>query len=100
MLEEQDLPTEFRNQIAEIRAGSLEWWKELLRQPFHPLGETTARILAADFAPFCRATFNGAFIAQQYGEPVDTETIMRQLMLLMSALLDKIAHEQKSVAAP
>jgi AcrR family transcriptional regulator len=94
MLEEQNLPAELRSKIALIRAGSLAWWEDFLGQVFAPLGQTTAGIFARDFAPFCRATINGAFIAQQYGEPVDLEQVMRQLVLLMSALLDRIAREQ------
>jgi len=94
MLEEQNLPAELRSKIAQIRAGSLAWWEDFLGHVFAPLGPTTAGILARDFAPFCRATINGAFIAQQYGEPVDLEQVMRQLVLLMSALLERIAREQ------
>ncbi len=94
MLEEQNLPAELRNKVAEIRAGSLAWWEAFLARVFAPLGSTTAMIFARDFAPFCRATINGAFIAQQYGEAVDLEQVMRQLVLLMSALMEKIAREQ------
>lgn len=94
MLEEQNLPTELRAKVAEIRAGSLAWWESFLARVFAPLGSTTAAIFARDFAPFCRATVNGAFIAQQYGEPVDLEEVLRQLVLLMSALIDKIARER------
>lgn len=94
MLEEQNLPGELRAKVAEIRAGSLAWWEDFLARVFAPLGSTTANIFARDFAPFCRATINGAFIAQQYGEAVDLEQIMRQLVMLMSALMDKIAREQ------
>lgn len=94
MLEEQNLPAELRLKVAEIRAGSLAWWEDFLARVFAPLGPTTAIIFARDFAPFCRATINGAFIAQQYGEPVDLEQVMRQLVMLMSALIDKIAREQ------
>ena len=93
MLEEQNLPEELRNKVAEIRAGSLAWWENFLGPVFAPLGKTTAAIFARDFAPFCRATINGAFIAQQYGEPVHIEQVMRQLLLLISALTDKIARE-------
>jgi AcrR family transcriptional regulator len=94
MLEEQNLPAELRSKIAQIRAGSLAWWENFLSQVFAPMGTTTATIFASDFAPFCRATINGAFIAQQYGEPVDLEQVMRQLVLLMSALIEKIARER------
>lgn len=94
MLEDQNLPNEFRDKIDEIRTGSILWWENYLVRIFAPLGTTTAAILAADFAPFCRATINGAFIAQQYGEPVDIESIMRQLTLLLLALVDKIAREK------
>ncbi len=94
MLEEQNLPAELRDKVAEIRAGSLAWWEDFLARVFAPLGPTTAIIFARDFAPFCRATINGAFVAQQYGEPVDLEQVMRQLVLLMSALMEKIAREQ------
>ena len=37
-------------------------------------------------------------LIQQYGEPVDLETIVRQLLLLMAALIDKIEREQESVS--
>lgn len=94
MLEEQNLPGELRRKIAEIRAGSLAWWEDFLAGVFAPLGPTSAKVFARDFAPCCRATINGAFIAQQYGEPVDLEQVMRQLVLLMSALMEKIAREQ------
>ena len=94
MLEQQNLPAELKVKIAEIRNGSLEWWKNLLGHVFSPLGTTTATILAADFAPLCRATINGAFIAQQHGEPIEIEHIMRQLTLLLSALIEKIAREK------
>lgn len=93
MLEERDLPVEVRLRIAEIRARSLAWWKSLLARHFARLGETTAHILAAEFAPLCRATINGAFIAQQYGEPIDLDATLRQLFLLLSGLQDRIAAE-------
>ena len=98
MIEERDLPAEVRAQIADIRASSIDWWRALLERHFDDLGATTARILAADFAPLCRATINGAFIAQQYGEPVDLEFILQQLFLLLSGLRDRITAE--SSAAP
>ena len=94
MLEDQNSPDEFRGKIAEIRAGSIAWWKSLLAPLFSPLGETTAALLANDFAPLCRATINGAFIAQQFGEPIDIEDVLRQLTLLMLALVEKIAREK------
>lgn len=94
MLEEHNLPEELRLKVAEIRGGSLAWWEDFLARVFAPLGPTTTIIFARDFAPFCRATINGAFIAQQYGEAVDLEQVMRQLVLLMSALMEKIAREQ------
>ncbi|MGE0337272.1 MAG: TetR/AcrR family transcriptional regulator [Gammaproteobacteria bacterium] len=93
MLEERDLPPEVRARIAEIRARSLAWWKNLLLRQFARLGDTTAQILAAEFAPLCRATVNGAFIAQQYGEPIDLDATLRQLFLLLSRLQDRIAAE-------
>ncbi len=98
MIEERHLPAEVRAQIAAIRASSIDWWKALLERQFTDLGATTARILAADFAPLCRATINGAFIAQQYGEPIDLEIILQQLFLLLSGLGDRISAE--SGAAP
>lgn len=94
MLEDQGLPTEVRLKIADIRASSLLWWKALLARQFAPLGETTAQILAAEFAPLCRATINGAFIAQQYGEPVDLEAVIRQLFLLLDGLKARIDAER------
>jgi len=93
MLEERDLPADVRDKIATIRASCLVWWQALLRRHVHDLGATTAQILAADFAPLCRATINGAFIAQQYGEPIDLETILRQLFLLLSGLEKRIVSE-------
>lgn len=93
MLEERDLPAEMRNRIAEIRALALSWWKKLLARYFENLGQTTAQLLAAEFAPLCRATVNGAFIAQQYGEPVDLDATLRQLFLLLSGLRDRIVAE-------
>jgi hypothetical protein len=94
MLEDQNLPHEFRFKIDEIRTGSIVWWENFLGRIFAPLGATTAAIFAADFATFCRATINGAFIAQQYGEPVEIESVMRQLTLLLQALVDKIVREK------
>ncbi len=98
MIEERELPTDVRAQIADIRASSIDWWRALLERQFDDLGATNARILASDFAPLCRATINGAFIAQQYGEPVDLEIILQQLFLLLSGLRDRITAE--SGAAP
>lgn len=102
MLEDQGLPPEVRAKIADIRASSLLWWKALLARQFESLGETTAQILAAEFAPLCRAALNGAFIAQQYGEPVDLEAVLRQLFLLLEGLQARIAGERASAsrAAP
>ena len=108
MIEERDLPAEVRNQIAAIRASSIDWWRALLERHFADLGATNARLLAADFAPLCRATINGAFIAQQYGEPLDLEIILEQLFLLLSGLRDRISAEsvvpplarKRSVTAP
>ena len=108
MIEERDLPAEVRSQIAEIRASSIDWWRALLERHFADLGATNARLLAADFAPLCRATINGAFIAQQYGEPLDLEIILEQLFLLLSGLRDRISAEsvvpplarKRSVTAP
>ena len=93
MLEEQTLSPEVKRKIAEIRAGSLLWCRSFLDQLFLPLGTTTATILAADFAPFFRATINGAFIAHQYGEPVSLGDIFRKLTLVLGALLEKIQRE-------
>lgn len=95
MLEDRNLPVDVRDKIAEIRTSSLAWWKALLTQQFESLGKTAAGILAADFAPLARATINGAFVAQQYGEPIDLETILTQLLLLLSALREKIAAETR-----
>ena len=94
MLEERSLSPEVKNKIAEIRAGSMVWWRSFLTQLFQPLGNTTATLLAADFAPFCRATINGAFIAHQYGEALDIRDILRKLTLLFGALLEEIRREQ------
>ena len=93
MLEEQTLSAQIKSKIAGIRAGSLVWCRGFLRQLLLPLGSTTATILAADFAPFFRATINGAFIAHQYGEPIDIRDIFRKLSLLLAALLEKIQRE-------
>ena len=93
MVEDRALPADVRAKIADIRASSLDWWKALLERHFETLGATTARILAADFAPLCRATINGAFIAQRYGEPVDLEVILQQLFLLLSGLEARIVAE-------
>ena len=96
MIEERELPSEVRAQIADIRASSITWWRALLERHFEDLGVTTARILAADFAPLCRATVNGAFIAQQYGEPIDLELLLQQLFLLLSGLREKITVESRA----
>ena len=71
MLEDPHASPEVRDKIADIRAASLAWWTRFLVHVFAPLGRTTAEIFAADFAPLCRATVNGAFVAREYGEPVD-----------------------------
>ena len=96
MIEERELPADVRGQIAAIRASSIDWWRALLERHFDDLGATNARILATDFAPLCRATVNGAFIAQQYGEPVDLEIILQQLFLLLSGLRDRIIAESSA----
>ncbi len=96
MLEESDLPAMIRPQIIDIRARALRGWRSLLHNQFSALGETMATLLANEFAPFCRAAINGAFIAQQSGEPLDIEMTVRQLFLLLSALKDKIAREAAS----
>lgn len=93
MVEDRALPADVRAKIADIRASSLAWWKALLERHFAALGATSARILAADFAPLCRATVNGAFIAQRYGEPIDLEVILQQLFLLLGGLQARIAAE-------
>lgn len=99
MLEEQQLPAEVRAKITKLRASSLDWWRALLANHFGGLGETSARLLAGEFAPLCRATVNGAFIAQQYGEPVDLQVILQQLFLLLNGVRDRIGIEWDDRAA-
>ncbi|MBL6612724.1 MAG: TetR/AcrR family transcriptional regulator [Reyranella sp.] len=99
MIEDQQLPGEVRAKIARVRASSLDWWKSLLAHLFGDLGETTARLLAGEFAPLCRATVNGAFIARQFGEPVDLEVIVQQLFLLLNGVRDRIGRESDQRAA-
>lgn len=99
MIEDRQLPGEVRAKITKVRASSLDWWKSLLAYLFRDLGETTARLLAGEFAPLCRAAVNGAFIARQFGEPIDLELIVQQLFLLLNGVRDRIGSESDERAA-
>ena len=94
MLEAPHPSPEVAAKITDMRAASLAWWTGFLELAFAPLGETTAAIFAADFAPLCRATVNGAFIARQYGEPVDIEKTLRQLERLLLALVAQVERDR------
>ncbi len=96
MLEARDLSPAFRAKVAEIRARSLEWWRALLEGMFAPLGNTGARLLAADMALLCRSAINGAFIGEQFGEAVSVETVMRQLLMLIECLVQRLQRERRA----
>lgn len=99
MLEGRELSPAFRARVAEVRARSLDWWRALLEGMFAPLGGTEARLLATDLALVCRSAINGAFIAEQFGEPVSVEAVMRQLLILVECLVERIARERAAAAA-
>ncbi len=99
MLEAHDVSPAFRARVDEIRSRSLDWWRALLAGLFQPLGASDARQLADDFAPLCRATLNGAFIAEQFGERVSVATILRRLLLLLDGLVQAQVRERGDGAA-
>ena len=76
MLEARDLSPAFRARMEELRERSLDWWRALLAPMCAPAD-------LDEFAVLCRATINGAFIAEQFGEPVSVERVMRRLLKLL-----------------
>lgn len=76
MLEARELSPAFRARVHELRARSLDWWRALLTPLCQPAD-------LDEFAVLCRATVNGAFIAEQFGEPVSVEDVLRRLLGLL-----------------
>ena len=93
MLEPRDLSPAFRGRMAEIRMRSLAWWHALLEGMLAPLGEPRAGALADELAIVCRAAINGAFIAEQFGEPVSVEAVLGRLLSLIESHVRQVAAE-------
>lgn len=93
-LERQDMPAEVRRVIVEIRDSARAWWQSLLKAQFADRGPTTANLVAQEYAEFGRSLIDGAFFAWDFGDGPDLRKVFRQLMLLLSALNDKMAAEE------
>lgn len=95
-LERQDMPAEARKVIVEVRGSARVWWQSLIEDHFANLGPTTAKLVAEEYAEFGRSLIDGAFFAWEFGDGPDLRKVFRQLMVLLSALNDKMAAEERS----
>lgn len=93
-LERKDMPDEVRKVIVEVRDSARLWWKGLLEGQFADRGPTIARLIAEEYAEFGRSLIDGAFFAWDFGDGPDLRKVFRQLMVLLSALEEKIAREE------
>ena len=93
-LERQDMPSEARKVIEDIRISAFEWWRALLEAYFVRLGPSKAREIADEYAAFGRSLIDGAFFAWDFGDGPDLRKVFRQLMVLLSALNDTLAKEK------
>lgn len=98
-LERKDMPGEVRNVIVEVRDSARLWWRGVLEQQFAERGPTVAQLIAEEYAEFGRSLIDGAFFAWDFGDGPDLRKVFRQLMVLLSALNDKIAADQAAGAA-
>ena len=97
-LERKDMPDEVRQVIIEVRGSARRWWQSLLEQHFGNRGSTVARLIAEEYAEFCRSLIDGAFFAWDFGDGPDLRKVFRQLMVLLTALNDKIAADERGGA--
>lgn len=95
-LERQDMPAEARNVIVQIRAAARTWWQSLLEAQFSNHGPTTAKLVAQEYAEFGRSLIDGAFFAWEFGDGPDIRKAFRQLMVILTALNDRMTAEAAS----
>ena len=99
-LERKDMPDEVRKVILEVRSSARLWWQTILERHFANRGGTVARLIAEEYAEFGRSLIDGAFFAWDFGDGPDLRKVLRQFMVLLSALDEKIAGEDAEIAAP
>lgn len=97
-LERKDMPGEVRSVILEIRESARLWWRGILEQQFADRGPTVAGLIAEEYAEFGRSLIDGAFFAWDFGDGPDLRKVFWQLMVLLSALKEKIAREDDARA--
>jgi AcrR family transcriptional regulator len=95
-LERKDMPDDVRNVIVEVRNSARLWWRGVLEQQFSNRGPTVAKLIAEEYAEFGRSLIDGAFFAWDFGDGPDLRKVFRQLMVLLSALNEKIAAEDST----
>lgn len=93
-LERQDMPREARKSIEEVRALARAWWQSLLEARFADCGTARARAVAVEYAEFGRSVIDGAFFAWDFGDGPDLGKVFRQLMILLSALNEKMTRDE------
>jgi AcrR family transcriptional regulator len=93
-LERKDMPEEVRKVIINVRNSARLWWQAMLQRQFASRGATVARLVAEEYAEFGRSLIDGAFFAWEFGDGPDLRKVFRQLMVLLSALDEKIAAEE------
>ncbi|WP_176598171.1 MULTISPECIES: TetR/AcrR family transcriptional regulator [Sphingobium] len=93
-LERKDMPEEVRKVIIDVRNSARLWWQAMLQRQFASRGSTVARLVAEEYAEFGRSLIDGAFFAWEFGDGPDLRKVFRQLMVLLSALDEKIAAEE------
>ncbi len=100
-LERKDMPEEVRKVIVEVRNSARLWWHALLEKLFSDHNPTVVRLVAEEYAEFCRSLIDGAFFAWDFGDGPDMRKVFRQLIVLLTALSEKIALEDtKAEAVP
>ncbi|MEQ9661899.1 MAG: TetR/AcrR family transcriptional regulator [Parasphingopyxis sp.] len=95
-LERQDMPSEARAIIAQVRESARAWWQTLLEKRFQDRGATVATMIAEEYAEFGRSLVDGAFFAWDFGDGPDLRKVFRQLMVLLAALDNKIMLEERA----
>lgn len=97
-LERKDMPEEVRKVIIEVRNSARLWWQTILERQFANRGATVARLVAEEYAEFGRSLVDGAFFAWDFGDGPDLRKVLRQFMVLLGALNEKIAAEDATSA--
>jgi AcrR family transcriptional regulator len=96
-LERKDMPEEVRKVIVDVRDSACLWWQAMLQRQFASRGATVARLVAEEYAEFGRSLIDGAFFSWEFGDGPDLRKVFRQLMVLLSALNEKIAAEENHI---